>query len=146
MPMYFYQCEEGHLFEAIRPVANRDDPINCPKCNKPAKRNFEMTAREVFILIPKRHRADMENEAVRFVAGETKEEVERFKSAVESGKFVSEDAAKEMLQEAERKRQEEENERRITKELWEEAKRLTDGGRKLPEELQKLQRSTEGVV
>ncbi len=33
MPMYDYHCVEcDELFEAIRPVARRDEPANCPVC------------------------------------------------------------------------------------------------------------------
>jgi putative FmdB family regulatory protein len=34
MPLYDYHCVEcDELFEAIRPVARRDEPASCPVCD-----------------------------------------------------------------------------------------------------------------
>ena len=32
MPLYEYECVNGHRFEAIRPMERRGDPIHCDKC------------------------------------------------------------------------------------------------------------------
>lgn len=45
MPTFDYACcgcwEE---FEALRPIAERNAPINCPKCGTPAVREFKPCA------------------------------------------------------------------------------------------------------
>lgn len=38
MPLYDYECEEGHLHDTIRPHTESNEPHICPKCGKSAKR------------------------------------------------------------------------------------------------------------
>lgn len=38
MPFYEYACECCGLFECRRPVAERDAPLACPQCQRPAQR------------------------------------------------------------------------------------------------------------
>lgn len=33
MPLYEYECPEGHKFEKIRPIDQRNDPIHCQECH-----------------------------------------------------------------------------------------------------------------
>jgi putative FmdB family regulatory protein len=37
MPIYSYECPNGHESEDLRRVANREDPHSCPQCGEPAK-------------------------------------------------------------------------------------------------------------
>lgn len=32
MPIYEYECPEGHRFEVLRPMDRRNDPIHCQEC------------------------------------------------------------------------------------------------------------------
>lgn len=38
MAIYSFRCEDGHTFDEIRPVAERDDVTPCEVCGKTAKR------------------------------------------------------------------------------------------------------------
>ena len=40
MPIYEYQCENGHVFEEIRSMLSRDFPITCEECGEVAIRNI----------------------------------------------------------------------------------------------------------
>ena len=37
MPVYEYECVNGHLTERIRPVSSRNDPMQCADCGLPAR-------------------------------------------------------------------------------------------------------------
>jgi len=39
MPLYDYQCEDGHIFE-VRRAREDKSPRDCPTCTKSAKRVF----------------------------------------------------------------------------------------------------------
>lgn len=43
MPVYRYECEDGHLVEERRPVAKRNDPSSCPRCLAPLHKVFMPT-------------------------------------------------------------------------------------------------------
>lgn len=32
MPLYEYECQNGHRFEVLRPMSQRNDPVHCEKC------------------------------------------------------------------------------------------------------------------
>lgn len=129
MPTFVYRCANGHLFD-FETSAYRQSETSCPACGATAKKDFGATVRSVIIRIPIRHRADKEIELTRVVVGETPQERERTQQMLQTGKLVQEDKVKDWIEEHERIRKEEENAPRITKEIWEEAKRLTDNGRK----------------
>jgi putative FmdB family regulatory protein len=38
MPIYDYDCANCGAFEAVRRIAERDDPVACPHCGAPAAR------------------------------------------------------------------------------------------------------------
>ncbi|MEA3118427.1 MAG: hypothetical protein QOI13_1697 [Paraburkholderia sp.] len=38
MPLYDYQCETCGIFEAMRRLSDRDDPVTCPKCGYASER------------------------------------------------------------------------------------------------------------
>lgn len=38
MPTYEYECADCGPFDMLRPVAQRDDELNCPRCNRPSRR------------------------------------------------------------------------------------------------------------
>jgi putative FmdB family regulatory protein len=38
MPVYDYECAECGAFEAVRRIAERDEPAACPQCNAIAAR------------------------------------------------------------------------------------------------------------
>ncbi|WP_087644415.1 FmdB family zinc ribbon protein [Caballeronia choica] len=38
MPVYDYECAECGAFEAVRRIAERDDPAVCPECGSTAAR------------------------------------------------------------------------------------------------------------
>ena len=38
MPLYDYVCDNGHITEVKRSVAERDSPMLCPECNRPVRR------------------------------------------------------------------------------------------------------------
>ena len=38
MPFYDYECAEHGGFGAIRPMAERNDPLPCPRCGAPSGR------------------------------------------------------------------------------------------------------------
>lgn len=37
MPAYDYKCESGHVWEVVRPMAERHDPTVCPQCGEEGK-------------------------------------------------------------------------------------------------------------
>lgn len=37
MPLYEYECANGHRFEVLRPMDRRDEPIRCDKCRGKAR-------------------------------------------------------------------------------------------------------------
>lgn len=39
MPYYDYTCPEGHIFEKLRPIAERDN-AECPECGQIATKNI----------------------------------------------------------------------------------------------------------
>ncbi|MBN3767859.1 FmdB family zinc ribbon protein [Burkholderia sp. Ac-20365] len=38
MPVYDYECAECGAFEAVRRIADRDEPAGCPRCGTSAER------------------------------------------------------------------------------------------------------------
>ncbi|GGD50964.1 MULTISPECIES: FmdB family zinc ribbon protein [Caballeronia] len=38
MPVYDYECARCGAFEAVRRIAERDDPVSCPGCGETAPR------------------------------------------------------------------------------------------------------------
>ncbi len=43
MPIYEYVCPEcNHKFEQLRPLSQSDQPAECPKCKKPARRKMSL--------------------------------------------------------------------------------------------------------
>ncbi len=38
MPVYEYFCQKHGYFEALRPMAEFENPCDCPDCNEPAER------------------------------------------------------------------------------------------------------------
>jgi putative FmdB family regulatory protein len=38
MPVYDYECAECGVFEAVRRIAERDEPADCPRCGVTAER------------------------------------------------------------------------------------------------------------
>lgn len=38
MPLYEYECPEGHRAELIRPTEKRNENINCPFCGAESER------------------------------------------------------------------------------------------------------------
>jgi len=47
MPLYIYKCEDekcSHTFEENRSMAEREAPIECPKCSTNSKRQFDPSA------------------------------------------------------------------------------------------------------
>lgn len=40
MPLYEYECEEHGAFDAFRPIAEVNAPIDCPSCGRLAARVF----------------------------------------------------------------------------------------------------------
>lgn len=38
MPVYDYECAECGAFETVRRIAERDDPVSCPRCGTSAER------------------------------------------------------------------------------------------------------------
>ncbi len=38
MPIYDFECEEGHTFEKILSITKRDIKVKCEECDKPAIR------------------------------------------------------------------------------------------------------------
>lgn len=36
MPIYDYECTQGHRFESFSSMAERDNPIECPECKEVA--------------------------------------------------------------------------------------------------------------
>lgn len=45
MPVYEYACEKcGHVTEALRRMAEADEPAPCEKCGKPTKRAHSVAA------------------------------------------------------------------------------------------------------
>lgn len=38
MPTYVYECACGHVEEAVRPIAKRDEGFACGRCEQPMKR------------------------------------------------------------------------------------------------------------
>jgi putative FmdB family regulatory protein len=40
MPLYEFRCDECGLFDAWRSIAERQNPADCPSCEKPAQRIF----------------------------------------------------------------------------------------------------------
>ncbi|MBB4842687.1 putative FmdB family regulatory protein [Paucibacter oligotrophus] len=38
MPIYDYRCRDCGLFDALRPMAERDRPAPCPGCAEPSER------------------------------------------------------------------------------------------------------------
>lgn len=132
MPTYMYKCNNGHTFEKSVSIEQRNMSQVCPYCDAPAHRDFLATVQTQILFVPVRHRADREIEITRIVVGETEKEREQFKRKVASGQLVREPADMEKrLGDVDT----EDTERRITKELWDEAKRLTHGGRELPKEM-----------
>lgn len=135
MPTYVYRCKNDHTFDAWASWENRNAPQICPVCHEPAARDFASYIKRITLQVPMRHRADREIEITRIVVGENAHERERFKRGVETGKLVHESQISDYIVEKERQDREFETSPRITRELWEEAKRLTDGGKHLPKEL-----------
>ena len=45
MPVYEYYCDScGETYESLRAVSKRDDPVPCPKCDGPGKRQLSAFA------------------------------------------------------------------------------------------------------
>ncbi|MBP0592584.1 zinc ribbon domain-containing protein [Paraburkholderia sp. LEh10] len=38
MPVYDYECADCGAFEAVRRIAERDEPVDCPRCGTSAER------------------------------------------------------------------------------------------------------------
>lgn len=43
MPIYEYECFEGHKSEKLRPTSQSDDDSLCPECGAVAKRIMSLT-------------------------------------------------------------------------------------------------------
>lgn len=45
MPVYEYYCDRcGKIYESLRPVSRRDEPVPCPKCGRPGERQLSAFA------------------------------------------------------------------------------------------------------
>ncbi|MFC5993018.1 FmdB family zinc ribbon protein [Pseudonocardia hispaniensis] len=40
MPTYSYRCPEDSRFDLVRPMAEADEPAQCPHCGQPSRRVF----------------------------------------------------------------------------------------------------------
>lgn len=64
MPTYEYQCDTCGQFDAIRAIARRNDPCNCPACGAPATRVI-LTAPSMWSMSASDRKAHATNEKAR---------------------------------------------------------------------------------
>jgi putative FmdB family regulatory protein len=60
MPLYDYACEDCGDFRALRPISERDRPLECPECGEPAAR--VLTAPQLNLMASANRIANARNE------------------------------------------------------------------------------------
>ena len=63
MPTYDYHCAACGSFEALRPIAVRNDDVACPHCSDPAPRVLASAARLALMAETTRHAMDTNDRA-----------------------------------------------------------------------------------